>query len=101
MTVQQAPQFGDGTDIGQIALVVLDDQRKLLNIVALLCQIGFEIIHALNVFFQALFLAVGHEDDSIQAFENQFAAGVVNNLARNGVEMKFGGEPTDFSNKER
>lgn len=51
--------------------------------------------------FHAFDLAIGDEDHAIDAFENKFSAGVVEDLAGHGVQMKSRSKAADFPEGER
>ncbi len=74
-------------NIRQIALVELKHVRNLVEVVAVFFQVRHQVVERFHVGIHALLLRVGDEDDAIDAAQNQFAAGVVENLSRDGVKM--------------
>src|SRR6266705_1622760 len=72
----------DRRRVGQIALVVLDDERDLRQVVPVFGHVVVEVLHGFDVGFHALHLAVGDEYDAVHALEDELAARVVIHLAR-------------------
>lgn len=87
--------------IGQIPFVVLHDEGNLENVIALLGQVLLEILNALDVGFHTLDLGIGHKDNTIDTFEDQFAGCIVKDLSWNGIEVKTCLETADSSEFER
>src|SRR5207253_2521010 len=87
--------------VRQVALVVLDDERNLGQVVTVLRHVVVQVLHRLDVRLHALDLAVGHEHDAIHALENQLAARVVVYLTRHRVEMEPGLEAPDGAQVHR
>src|SRR5581483_1244001 len=77
----------DGEDVGQVALVELQDIRNLAEVVSVFLEIGHEIIQRLGVGVHAFLLRIGDKHDSVHSPQDQFAAGIVKDLAGDGVEM--------------
>src|SRR5262249_14350419 len=77
------------------ALVELEDIGDLLEVVAVLLEVLLEVLQGFQVGVQAFFLGIGHEDHSIHAAQDQFAAGVVENLSGDGVKVKPGAQAAD------
>ena len=71
--------------VGEVPLVVLHDVGELGEFVALLGQVRPEVVEALDVGLHPLDLAVGYEDDTVHALQDELAAGVVEHLPRHGV----------------
>ena len=99
--VQQLPQLLERRDVRQVALVVLDDVRELVERVALLAQVGPQVLDALEVRLDALDLRVGDEDDAVDALQDQLAARVVEDLAGHRVEVEARLEAADLTERER
>src|SRR4051812_16417116 len=95
--VQRCLEVVDRRGVGQIALVVLDDERHLSEIVPVLRHVVVEILHRLEVRFHALGLGVADEDDAVDVLEYELATGVVIHLAGNRVQMEPGLEAADGS----
>ena len=74
----------------QVLLVVLDHERQLADVDALLQQVGVQVLQALDVLVELARLAVGHEHDAVGALEHELARGVVVDLAGHGVELEPG-----------
>ena len=64
------------------------DVRDRLQVVALLFEVLVEVGQRLDVRFHARVLRVGDEHHAVDAFQDQLARGVVEDLAGNGVEVK-------------
>ena len=84
-----------------IPLIVLNDKRNLVDIVALLRHILAEIVHAFQVRLQALQLRISNEDHSVYALEDQLATRVIEHLPRYGVQVEPCLEASDFTERKR
>src|SRR5215213_1587143 len=93
--IEGSLQLRYGRGVGQIALVVLDGEWNLGDVVPVLGHVLVEILHCLDVGVHALDLAVGDEHDAIHALQDQLARGIVVYLARHGVQVELDLEPTD------
>jgi hypothetical protein len=100
-----ASEFGgqqiDRENVGQVALIELQNIRNLVEVVAVLFQVRHQIVERFDVGVLALLLRIGDEDDAIDAAQNQFAAGVVENLSRDGIEVNAGLEAAHGAEIER
>src|SRR5437868_7449567 len=100
-----AQQFGlqlvDGDDVRQVALVQLQHVWQLGQLVAMLFEVGFEVEERLDVGVHALALRVGDKDDAVNAFKDQLAAGVIEDLAGHCVKVKAGLEAAHGAKVER
>src|SRR5712691_4845619 len=76
-------------DIGEVALVVLDDVRDLVDVVAVLAEVLFEVAEALDVPAQPVPLRVGHEDEPVAPAQDKLARHVVVNLSGHRVELEL------------
>ena len=74
-------------NVREIAFVQLQHVRNLVEVVPVLSEIRHQVLEGLDVRVHALLLRVGHEHDPIHAAQNQFAAGIVENLSWNGVKV--------------
>src|SRR5690606_26382503 len=99
--VQERTQLLDGNDVRQVALVVLDDVRNLVERIALLGEVGAEVVEAFLIGFEALDLRVGHEDHAVDTLEDELAARVVEHLTRHRVQVEPGLEAADLTERER
>jgi hypothetical protein len=99
------PEFGgehiDREDVGQVALVELEHVRNFVEVVAVFFQVGHEVVEGFDVRVHALFLRVGDEDDAVDAAQNEFAAGIVEDLSGDGVEVDAGLEAAHRAEIER
>src|SRR5437763_1321661 len=86
--IERGLEILDCRGVRQIPLVILDDKRHLCQIVSVLGHVVVEILHRLQVGFHALRLRIADEHNAVDVLENELPAGVVVNLARNGVEME-------------
>src|SRR4051812_16728870 len=53
-------------------------------------QVVGEVVNRFNVGVHTFFLRIGDEDDAINTPQNEFTAGVVEDLARDGVQVEPG-----------
>src|SRR5207245_11806859 len=74
-------------DIRQVALVELQEVGDFVEVVAVLFQVGHQIVQRFGIGVHAFLLRVGHEDDAVHATQDEFAAGVIKNLAGDGIEV--------------
>src|SRR6266478_3912271 len=88
-------QFRYYHGVRQIALIQLQHIRDSLKFQVVFSQVLLQIFHGLEIRIEPLFLRVGHKNDSVGAFQDQLAAGFVENLPRNGVQMKACFESAD------
>src|SRR3954464_2539469 len=86
--IERGLQIVDRRGTRQVALVVLDDERHLGEVVTVLRHVVVEVLHRLEVRFHALGLGVADEDDAVDVLQYQLAAGVVIHLAGNRVQME-------------
>src|SRR5512146_833650 len=93
--LQGGLEVADRRGVGQIPLVVLDDEGELGQVVPVLAHIVVQVLHRLDVRLHALDLAVGDEHDAVHALQDQLAAGVVVHLPGHGVEMEARLEAAD------
>jgi len=95
--VERLLQFLHGHHVGQVPFVELDDKGDGVKVVSLFRQVLAQVVETLYVSLHPLDLAVGHEDATVHTLEDQFPGGVVENLARNGVKVEPGFEPSDIA----
>jgi hypothetical protein len=81
--------------VGQVALVVLHDERELRQVVAVLRQVVVQVLHALHVRLRAVELRVGDEHHAVDAAQDEAAAGVVVHLPGHGVQVEARLEAAD------
>src|SRR5450755_2829661 len=100
-----AAEFGgehvDGQNVGQISLVELQNVRNLVEVVAVFFQVRHQVIERFDVRVLALLLRVGDENDAIHAAQDQLAAGVIEDLSGDGIEMDASLEAADVAQVER
>ena len=82
-------------DPAEVALVPLEHQGHVLERQAQLREVLLQVAQARLVRLQHLRLAVRHEDDAVGALQHELAGGVVEHLARHGVELQLGPEAPD------
>ena len=99
--VQQGAHFFNGSYVGKITLVVLHDQGYLFHAVPLILEIHPQVFERLDVGIHPGNLRIGTKDHTIHPAQNQAAAGIVENLARHGIEMEAGLEAPDFPKRQR
>src|SRR3989454_2449166 len=88
-------------DVGQVALVVLQDVRDLVEGALVLAEVGLEVAQALDVFAETLELRVGNEHETVDTAQDQPARHVVLHLPRHGVELEPGLEPANRDGRHR
>src|SRR6478735_5006099 len=98
---QFALQVFHGHGAGQVTLIELQDVRDLLEVVTVFFQVFLQVFQRFNVGVEALFLRIGHKDHAIHAAQDQLSAGIVKDLAGNGIEMESGAKAADSSQIER
>src|SRR5215510_244163 len=79
-------------DVGEVALVVLDDVRHLVQVVVVLAEVLLQVAEALHVLPQPVPLRVGHEHEPVHSAQHELARHVVVHLPRHGVELELRGE---------
>src|SRR3954465_12644344 len=95
LVIQRAVHLFDRYHAREIPLVELQSIGDRRQIEPVLLQILFQVADRLDVRLHPLLLAVGHEDHAVDPLEDQLAAGVVEHLAGDGVEVETGGEAAD------
>ena len=93
--VQDVFEVIDRRDVRQIAFVVLQDVGHIIERHVLLGQVVLEIFETLDVLFHFFPLRIGHENDAVDAAQDELAGGVVNDLTGHGVELEFGDKALD------
>ena len=99
--VEERVELGQRGDVRQVALVVLDHQGELVGVVPLFPEVHPEVLHRLLVRVHAGELRVGAEDDAVDAAQDEPAAGVVEDLAGNGVQVEARLEAADLPQRQR
>src|SRR5580658_14758 len=94
-------QIGDGENVGEVALVELQDVGDRGEVEVMIFQMLAQVLERFEVGVEALFLRIGDEDHAIGAFQDQAAASFVENLSGNGVEMKAGAKTAHGAQIER
>ena len=82
-------------DVGQIALVELKDVRDAGQVEVEALEVLFQVGKAFNIFLHLLILRIGYEDDAVHSAQDQLPGRVVDDLARDGVELELGLEAFD------
>ena len=99
--VQRGVQFRGRGDVTEVPLVVLKDEREILELLPVGGEVVHQVLQTLHVAVDHLPLGVGDEHDAIHALEHQPAGGVVEYLPRHGVEMEADLEPLDLPQLDR
>ena len=84
-----------GATLFEVPLVVLQDVGNLVDRDVLLGEVFREIAKTFDVFLHFFPLRIGHENDSIDAAQDELAGRIVDDLARDGVELEFRDEAFD------
>src|SRR5690554_3478512 len=80
---------------GQIAFIILNKQRNLIDIVAVLVQILLEIFQGDNIYLLAGTLAIGDEYNAIVALHDKLSAGAMKELTGHRIKMQTGFKTPD------
>src|SRR5438067_3450560 len=99
--VQDVIEIIDRGDIWQIAFVVLQDVRDIVERHVLFGQVVLEIFETLDILLHFFPLRIGHENDAIDTAQDELSGRVVNYLAGYGVELEFGDKAFDNQSVER
>ncbi len=99
--VHHGPHHVHGQGVGQVPLVDLEHHREVLHLEAVLRQVFPHVAHALGVGPEAVGGRVGHKDDAVHTPQDQLAAGVVKDLAGDGVEVEAGLEALHLPQVQR
>src|SRR2546421_6412977 len=99
--VQDVVEVIDRGDIWQIAFVVLQDVGNIVERHVLLGQVVLEIFETFNVFLHFFPLRIGHENNAIDAAQDELAGGVINDLTGDGIELEFGDKAFNNQSVER
>lgn len=89
--VQKELHVFHGSEIGEVAFVVLEDEGDRVDGSAVEAEVGLEILHGLEVIALAIDLGISNEDHTIGLVKDELHGGIVNDLSWDGVEVK-----TDF-----
>jgi hypothetical protein len=92
--------FGEGfnrKNVGEVAFVELQHVRNLVEVVTVLLQVRHEVVEGLGVGVHPLLLGIGNENDSIHAAKDQLAAGIIEDLSGDSVEVNAGFESANGS----
>ena len=86
---------------GDIPLVVLNDQRHVLDRASILREVLCEVTERLQVFLHHVWRGVRHEDQAVDPLQNQLAGRAVVDLARHRIDLKASAHPSDRPQIER
>jgi hypothetical protein len=93
-------QLVEREDVREIPLVVLENARDALEREPDLGEVLPEVLEALDVRIAHRALRVGHEDDAVDALQDELARRVVEDLAGNGVQLQAGLEAANDADVE-
>ena len=79
----------DGSNVRKVSLVILQDVRNVGEIEFQGFEIVLKVLEAFYVFGHFIVVRIGDENNPIDPAQDELAGGVVNDLARNGVKLKF------------
>ena len=94
-------QLLDRQDAWDVALVELDDDRRVVRIDVVLFQIFQQVGETLARGVDHRRLRVRDEDDGVRAFQNELARLVVEDLPRHGVQLDLEVERADAPDVDR
>src|SRR6267143_2245702 len=86
--LQLLRQFRHRHRIRQVPLVQLQHIRNRREIQVVLFQVLHQVFHRFEIRVQPLFLRIRHEHHAVRTFQDQLAAGLIENLSRHGIQMK-------------
>ena len=92
---------GTGTAVGRSRLLTWSTYGTLSIDDAVLAQVFLEVANGLDVGVHSRLLGVRDEHDAVHALQDQLAGRVVEDLARNGVEMEARAEAANRSQLDR
>src|SRR5262245_43866391 len=98
--VQLFLQVVEPHHIAQVALVVLECERDVVEREPVLGQVLVQVVHALDVGVEALRQRIDDEDDPVHPAQDELAAGVVVHLAGHRVQVEADAEPLDAAEIE-
>ena len=100
--VEHLAQLVERRRVRQVALVVLDDVRELVEVVALL-RAGSRRRFSSDSMFASMrsICESADEDHAVDALQDQLAARVVEDLAGHRVEVEAGLEAADLAERQR
>src|SRR5260370_180734 len=87
--VQEVFKIVRRTDVLQIALIELQDVRKLVKGYALSSQVLFKISKAVDIFLHFVPLRIRYENYAVDVAQHKLACGVIDHLAWNGEKLKL------------
>ncbi len=93
--VEKVFEILDRRRVGEITLVVLQNDGQSVERTAVHAQIGLQALQGLQVVTLAVHLGVDDKDHAIRLAQHELERGVVSDLARHGVEMEGGLVPRD------
>ena len=88
--VEEVFEVIDGRCVGQISLVVLQDDGEAVDGAIVEAEIGLKALEGLQIIPLAIHLGIRDEDDAIGLTQDELEGGVVGDLAGDGVEMEGG-----------
>src|SRR5207248_10484841 len=74
--------------VWQVAFVELKNVGDFREVVSMLFEIVLKIVERLDICVHAFWLRIGYEDYAIHAAQDQLAAGIVEDLSGNGIEVE-------------
>jgi hypothetical protein len=87
--------------VGQIALVVLDDERDAFDVKTVLGEVIFHVFERDQVCFEAFGLAVRDEHDAVSSLQDELTRRRVEQLPGDGVQVKASLEAADRRKTQR
>src|SRR5262245_61020522 len=101
--VQEKFHVFNGRDVWEIAFVVLNDVRNIMQVQLESLEVLFKVGKGFNVLSHLVVLGVSNKNDAVNATENELAGGVVDDLPGHSVELELRFETFDrhgFDGKE-
>ena len=89
VAIELLVHIGNGHGVGHITLVELQDQRKILNVEAVLLQVLGQIVERIDILLLQVRVGIGNEDHAIATLQDQLARGIIIDLTGHGIELKL------------
>jgi hypothetical protein len=91
----------DGHRVIEVALVVLDDDRHVLDGLAHLLEVLLQVLERFLVLLELGFAGVRDEDDAVDTLQHEATRRLVVDLSRHGVELELRADARDLAEVER
>src|SRR6185503_2127116 len=93
--VEEKLEVFERRGVGDVALVILDDEGDVGEVLFEGADVLLKVGEAFHVFLHFVVLRISDEHNAVHAAEHQLAGGVVDHLAGHGVKLKLGAKSLD------